>query len=135
MIGCLDTRRSMNTFHGYLLHNEQRRLILIWNTCCQLSVTDKGYLYVVPMKWKSEVLAATNQFSKDVGTPDAIVCDMASEQLPSGVKQFCNVVGTMLIALEEGTPWFNKAELYIKLMKEAVRKDMREADSPLPFWD
>ena len=60
---------------------------------------------------------------------------MASEQLSSEMKQFCNAMGMMLRALEEGTPWTNKAELYIKLMKEAVRKDMREADSPLPFWD
>ena len=41
----------------------------------------------------------------------------------------------MLRALEEGTPWAIKAELYIKLLKEAVRKDMREANSPLCFWD
>ena len=103
------------------------------NTCCQLFVTDKGYFYVVPMKWKSEVLAAIKQFAKDVGALDAIVCDMASEQLSSGVKQLCNAMGMMLRALEVGTPWLNKAELYIQLMKEAVRKDMREADSPLPF--
>ena len=81
------------------------------------------------MKWKSEVLAATKQFAKDVGTPDAIVCDMASKQLSSGVKQFCNAMGTTLRALEEGTPWSNKAKLYIKLMKEVVRKDMREEDA------
>ena len=37
--------------------------------------------------------------------------------------------------LEEGTPWSNRAELYIGLIKEATRKDMREADSPLVFWD
>ena len=29
----------------------------------------------------------------------------------------------------------NKAKLYIKLMKEAVRKDMQVANSPLAFWD
>ena len=81
------------------------------------------------MKWKSEVLAATKQFAKDVGTPDAIVCDMASKQLSSDVKQFCNAMGTTLRALEEGTPWSNKAKLYIKLMKEVVRKDMREEDA------
>ena len=28
------------------------------NTCCQLFVTDKGFIYVVPMKCKSEVLSA-----------------------------------------------------------------------------
>ena len=37
--------------------------------------------------------------------------------------------------LEEGTPWSNKAELYIGLLKEAIRKDMRESHSPLAFWD
>ena len=90
---------------------------------------------MVPIEWKSEVLAATKQFAKDVGAPDAIVCDMASEQLSSGVKQFCNAMGTLLRALEEGTPRSNIAKLYIKLMIKAVRKDMRDADSQLPFWD
>ena len=37
--------------------------------------------------------------------------------------------------LEEGTPWANKAELYIGLIKEAVRKDMKESDCPLVSWD
>ena len=45
------------------------------------------------------------------------------------------MIGTTLRALEEGTPWSNKAELYIKLMKEAVCKDMKEAHCPLSFWD
>ena len=90
---------------------------------------------MVPMKQKLEVLAGSKQFVKDVGAPDAIICDMANEQLSSEMKQFCNAMKTMLRALEEGTPWVNKAQLYIKLMKEVVRKDMRKADSPLPFWD
>jgi hypothetical protein len=34
-----------------------------------------------------------------------------------------------------GTPWSNKAELYIGLIKEAVRKDMKDSDCPLSFWD
>jgi hypothetical protein len=29
----------------------------------------------------------------------------------------------------------NKAELYIGLLKEAVRKDMKDQDSPMVFWD
>jgi hypothetical protein len=40
-----------------------------------------------------------------------------------------------LQVLEEGTPWANKAELYIGLIKEAVRKDMKESDCPLVSWD
>ena len=98
------------------------------NMCCQLFVTDKGYLYVVPMKHKGEVIRAIKQFTKVIGAPDAIVSDMAKEQLSQEVKHFCNLIGTTLQALEEGMPWSNQAELYIKLMKEAVCKDMQEMD-------
>ena len=55
--------------------------------------------------------------------------------MSTAVRQFCSDIGTTLRALEEGTPWVNKAELYIGLIKEAVRKDMRQSDSPLVFWD
>ena len=96
---------------------------------------DKGFIYVVPMKCKFEVLSAIKQFAKEVGAPDAIVSDMAREQVSQDVRNFCNTIGTMLRALEEGTPWLNKAELYIKLMQEAIQKDMKEANCPLRFWD
>ena len=105
------------------------------HTCCQLFVTDKGFIYVVPMKKKSEVLLAIKQFAKEIGAPDSFVADMSGEQMSSEVKKFCNEIGTTLRALEEGTPWSNKAELYIGLIKEAVRKDMRESNSPLCLWD
>ena len=51
------------------------------NTCCQLFVTDKGFIYVVPMKCKSEVLSAIKQFAKEVGAPDAIVSETCSKLL------------------------------------------------------
>ena len=105
------------------------------NTCCQLFVTDKGYVYVVPMKSKSDVLQAVKQFAKDVGAPEALICDAAREQKSAEVRKFCHEIGTTLRVLEEGTPWANKAELYIGLVKSAVGKDMKESDCPLVFWD
>jgi hypothetical protein len=36
------------------------------NTCCQLFMTDKGFVYVVPMTSKSEVLQAVKQFTKEI---------------------------------------------------------------------
>ena len=105
------------------------------NTCCQLFVTDKGYLYIVPMRRRSDVLQAFKQFAKDLGAPDAIIVDMSGEQTTNDLRRFCNDIGTKLKALEEGTPWSNKAELYIGLLKEAVRKDMRESNCPLALWD
>ena len=98
-------------------------------------MTDKGFVYVVPMRRKGEVLQALKQFAKEIGAPDAFVADMSSEQMSKDVKAFCYDIGTMLRALEEGTPWANKAELYVGLLKESVRKDMHEANSPMVFWD
>ena len=90
---------------------------------------------VIPMKTKSEELLAIKQFAKEIGAPDSFVADMSGEQMSSEVKKFCNDIGTTLRALEEGTPWSNTAELYIGLIKEAVRKDMCKSNSPLCFWD
>ena len=105
------------------------------HTCCQLFVTDKGFLYVVPMRRKSEVLQAIKQFAKEIGAPTSIIADMAGKQMSHDVQKFCNDIGTTLRALEEGTPWSNKAELYIGLLEEAVRKDMCESNSPMILWD
>ena len=41
----------------------------------------------------------------------------------------------LLKLLERRTKWANLAELFIGLLKEAVRKDMKDSDSPLKFWD
>ena len=105
------------------------------HTCVQLFVTDKGFVHVALMKSKSEVLQALKQFAKEVGAPDAIVCDCSGEQTSNKVRKFCLDMGTTLRVLEEGTPWANKAELCIGLIKEAVRRDMQATNSPMVLWD
>jgi hypothetical protein len=104
------------------------------DTCCQLFVTDKGFVYVVPMRRKGGVLQAIKQFAKEIGAPDAFIADMSGEQMSRRVKKLCNDIGTALRALE-GTPWSNKAELYIGHLKEAARQDMEGSDSPMVFWE
>ena len=37
--------------------------------------------------------------------------------------------------LERTTPSKNRSELYSRLIKEAIRKDMRESNSPIDLWD
>ena len=68
------------------------------HTCCQLFVTDKGFVYVVPMRRKSDVLAAVKQFAKEIGAPDAFVADMSGEQMSADMKKFCLDIGTTLRA-------------------------------------
>ena len=80
-------------------------------------------------------MLAVKQFAKEIGAPDALICDAAGEQTSQELRRFCSEMGTTLRVLEEGTPWANKAELYIGILKEAVRKDMKESNCPLVLWD
>ena len=102
-------------------------------TCCHLFVTYKGFIYVVLMKSKKEVPQSVKQFAKEIGAPDAIICDTAGGKTSGALREFCHKIGTTLRVLEEGTPWANKAELYIGLLKESVSKDMKEYNPPLVF--
>ena len=105
--------------------------------CCQLFLTDKGFVYVVPMKSKNkdDILSALKQLKKEIGVPEVIICDGSGEQTAIEVKKYCGDIGTTLRILEEGTPWSNTSELYIGLIKESVGKYTKETDSPLVLWE
>ena len=87
------------------------------------------------MKKQSDYFLTLKQFAKDVGVPDVLVCDPHPAQTKREVQEFCTQIGTTLKVLEAETQWANRAELYIGLIKEAVRKDMQMTRSPLVLWD
>ena len=87
------------------------------------------------MKLQRDYPEALRQFAKDVGAPEILVCDPHPSQESFEVKNFCNKIGTTLKLLEQGTQWANRAELYVGLVKEAVRKDILLSHSPLVLWD
>ena len=69
----------------------------------------------------------------EVGVPDALITDGSGEEKSSNLRQFCNEVGSTLRILERMISWANKAELYIGLIKEVVKKDMINSFSVLVF--
>ena len=81
------------------------------NTCDKLFVTDKGFVYIVPITKESDVLQAIKQFSKVIGAPDAIIWDAARAQTSADMRKFCNEIGTTLRVLDKNSPWY-KAQLY-----------------------
>jgi len=103
-------------------------------TCMQLFISDKGYMKVYGMTSPKQFKDALKLFCKEVGVPKAVVCDPHRSNISNEVKQFCHHVGTTLRSLEEGTQHANRAELYIGLLKESVRKDIRETHCPLRLW-
>jgi hypothetical protein len=78
----------MNTFYA----TQKAGKSLRGNACCQLFVTDKGVVYVVPIKKESEVLQAVKQFAKKLGTPKALICNVARAQTSAAMHTFCNEI-------------------------------------------
>ena len=104
-------------------------------TMMQIFVSDKGFVKVYGMKSLTEIPECIKLFAKEVGAPNIFVCDPQRNQTDKRVREFCQKIGTTLRVLEEGTQHANRAELYIGLLKEGVRQDMRESHSPLRLWD
>ena len=65
--------------------------------------------------------------------PVALIVDRFSTH--KSVKLFCDQIDTTLKTLERSTPWANRSELCIGLLKEAFRKDTRESKTPIVIWD
>ena len=105
------------------------------NTSWQVFVSEKVCIAVYPMQSQEQFLTDLHQFCKKVGVPDNIVVDGHNAQTSNEEKQFCDHVGTTLNILKTGTSWENCAELYIGLLKEAVRKDLRASNSHMVLQD
>ena len=88
-----------------------------WNKCMQLFVSDKGFVYVVPMKTKGEFPSALNIFCEEIGVPTALILDTSGEHQRHNAKKFCNEIGTTLRWLGEYTQWVNIFERYFGLTK------------------
>ena len=117
-------KRIQSVFYSDTMFAKPKAKSLRGNKCCQVFVSDKGFVAVYPMKTQSEFQDALHWFCKQVGVPIILVVDGHKAQTSNKTKQFCLQVGTTLRVLERGTPWANRAELYIGLLKEAVCKDM-----------
>lgn len=102
---------------------------------CQLFVSDKGKIFIVLMRKKSEFYSALQLFAKEIGVPLLLISDPSGEQLSNDVRQFARECQLKLKLVEESTQWANLAERYIGILKSAVCKDMYESDCPLVLWD
>ena len=128
-------RRINSTFFSDTMFVHEKATSLRGYKCCQVFVSDKGYVAVYPMKRQEEFQTAFHWFCKQVGVPVELVVDAHKAQTSNITKRFCHQIGTTLRILERGTPWSNQAELYIGLLKEDSTRDLRTSNAPLVLWD
>ena len=63
------------------------------NTCMQLFVSDKGFVFVVPIKSKAEFPDALKLFAKGIGVPTQLIMDPSGEQSSNCSKKLSHDVG------------------------------------------
>ena len=116
-------RRIVSLFYTYCLfvtkkQGQWKAISTFGFTCMQLYVSDKGYVFVVPMHSASEFPNDLQFFAKEVGVPIYLIADPHPSQKSKDMCQFCHKIGTTLRLLEELTQLANRSELYIGLFKE-----------------
>ena len=85
--------------------------------------------------WGRNQNPMTHFFFKEIGVPVSLVLDGHMDQNNNNTNKLCHQVGTTLRILEAGTLWANQAELYIRIFKEYVRRDLRMTNTPMVLWD
>ena len=63
-----------------------------------------------------------------------LIIDPSGEQMPNKSKKIAHDIGLDMRWLEESTQWANRAENYITILKEAIRQDLLESNTPLVVW-
>ena len=98
----------------------------------QLFVSNKGFVKVYGTE--KEFINTLKLFCKEVGAPQAFIIDRTQAQTSKKVRHFLGQVGTTLRVLKGESQHAARAELYTGLMKSAVGKDTREANSKMQLW-
>ena len=94
-------------------------------TCAQLFVTDFGWCKVKPMKLRSELPLVLKSVFKEYGVPEKMICDGAQEQVSGEAVRLCQLSYCTIQHLECGTPWSNREEVHVGIVKIEILLDLK----------
>ena len=71
----------------------------------QLFVSDTGFMYVYPMKKKTEIINAVKAFAKEIGVPTVLILDPEGTQTSKELNKVAKDMCCPLKYLERATQW------------------------------
>ena len=80
------------------------------NTMMNFFVSDKGFVYIVYMKYRGEFHLDLKIFAKEIGVPLYLILEPSGEQTSATVTKMCHNMGTTLNILKESTQHANLSE-------------------------
>jgi hypothetical protein len=110
---------------------------LTGNTCAQLFTDGKGFIHILPMTSKSEAGHMLDRHCQEVGIPNKLIYDGASEQVGKDTK-FQRSIRHYRIdgrEIEPFTPEQNAAEKSVRIIKSRWKWLMVRKRVPKRLWD
>ena len=102
-------------------------------TCAQLFVADFGWCKVNTMKLRSELPLVLKSVFKEDGVPQKMICDGAPEQVSGEAARLCQITDCTIQQLECGTPWSNRSEGHVGIVKNEILLDLKYSNCPMVF--
>jgi len=78
---------------------------------------------------------ALKKYFKEIGVPERLICDRATEQVKGDSNKLCHDAGCTVVELEKNTPASNRAERTIKILKDETKNDLFKSNSPMILWE
>ena len=97
----------------------------------QLFVTDYNFVHMEIMQKRSDRPKSLKHMFKSIGVPNSIIADGAREQVKGESLRLYNQSSCQIKQLERGTPWSNRAELWIGLVKKARVREQKISNAPM----
>ena len=131
----LNHRRLNVTMYTDTMHGPCRS----WqtgNNYAQIYTTRFGWVWLRPIKSKSDAHYTLTELHHQVGIPHTMVSDDARELIAGEFRKKCLRAGTHLHPTEPYSPNQNLAEsLGVREIKRMYRRAMQRTQSPLQLWD
>jgi hypothetical protein len=134
----LHRRRLHDTFFMDTLHS---RVTSLGGYKCAQLITNGSFTRVYPLESKesSNIASALGEFVDDVGIPDKLICDLATEQTGkhTEVMRMIRRLHINLMPAEKGrgTTQNHRAETEIREVKTKWKTRMRQNQVPSRLWD
>ena len=101
------------------------------NSCAQIYVNRAGYTKIYPLVSKSQAHESLSAFVHEVGIPGSLHTDDAKELISGKMLQKMRKYEIYNTMSEPYSPWQNRAEKAIDLIKSRVRRIMRATNTPI----
>ena len=100
----------------------------------QVFTDGRGYDQIYPLVSKKRASEALMSFIHDVGIPQTIVSDNASEETQGKFEETCRKYRIEQKQTVPYSPWHNLAEASIRELKVGIRRTMRRKRMPKRLW-